>query len=236
LQGFKWEEAQPLGKGLETVISNYQAVIKEILTWTSGQPFLTQKLCYLVVIAARESHSGVLKIPPGSEGFFVESVVRSHIIHKWESQDEPEHLRTIRDRLCRCPLGNRILHNEQRAGRLLGIYQQILRGVEVPTDDSREQVELLLSGLVVKQQGVLKVRNPIYQEVFNLEWVEKQLGQLRPYSQATAILWNLERIFQLDFLQYGCNWVRDYLGTNADVEESDSLRDSWTSSRFTHSM
>jgi WD40 repeat protein len=22
----------------------------------------------------------------------------------------------------------------------------------------------------------------------------------------TAILWNLERIFQLDFLQYGCNW------------------------------
>jgi hypothetical protein len=184
LQGFKWEEAQPLGKGLETVISNYQVVIKEILNWTYGQPFLTQKLCHLVVIAARESHSGVLKIPPGSEGFFVESVVRSRIIHKWESQDEPEHLRTIRDRLCRCPLGNRILHDEQRAGRLLGIYQQILRGVEVPTDDSREQVELLLSGLVVKQQGVLKVRNPIYQEVFNLEWVEKQLGQLRPYSQA----------------------------------------------------
>jgi WD40 repeat protein len=175
LQGFKWEEAQPLVKGLEAVVSNYQAVLKEILTWTSGQPFLTQKLCYLVVIAARESHSGVLKIPPGSEGFFVESVVRSRILHKWESQDEPEHLRTIRDR---------ILHDEQRAGRLLGIYQHILQGVEVATDDSREQVELLLSGLVVKQQGVLKVKNPIYQEVFNLEWVEKQLGQLRPYSQA----------------------------------------------------
>jgi WD40 repeat protein len=47
----------------------------------------------------------------------------------------------------------------------------------------------------------------------------------------TAILWNLERIFQLDFLQYGCDWVRDYLGTNADVGESDSRRDSWTSSR-----
>jgi hypothetical protein len=105
----------------------------------------------------------------------VDSLVRSRIIHKWESQDEPEHLRTIRDRL---------LCNEQRAGRLLGIYQHILQGVEVATDDSREQVELLLSGLVVKQQGVLKVRNPIYQEVFNLEWVEKQLGQLRPYSQA----------------------------------------------------
>jgi hypothetical protein len=34
-------------------------------------------------------------------------------------------------------------------------------------------------------------------------------------------LWNLERIFQLDFLQYGCNWVGNYLQTNALVEESD---------------
>jgi WD40 repeat protein len=37
----------------------------------------------------------------------------------------------------------------------------------------------------------------------------------------TAILWNLERIFQLDFLKYGCDWVRDYLRTNADVKEED---------------
>ncbi|MBD0327891.1 MAG: hypothetical protein ICV68_15780, partial [Pyrinomonadaceae bacterium] len=37
----------------------------------------------------------------------------------------------------------------------------------------------------------------------------------------TAILWNLERIFQLDFLEYGCDWVRDYLRRNADVKEED---------------
>jgi hypothetical protein len=102
-------------------------------------------------------------------------VVRSRIINHWESQDEPEHLRTISDRL---------LRSEQSVGRLLGIYQQILQGVEVPVDDSREQVELLLSGLVVKKQGFLKVKNRIYQEVFHLEWVEKQLAYLRPYSQA----------------------------------------------------
>ena len=39
----------------------------------------------------------------------------------------------------------------------------------------------------------------------------------------TAILWNLEPIFQLDFLQYGCDWVRDYLRTNGAVEKSDRL-------------
>ncbi len=53
----------------------------------------------------------------------------------------------------------------------------------IATDDSREQTELILSGLVEKQQGLLKVKNRIYQEVFNFEWVEKQLGSLRPYSQ-----------------------------------------------------
>ncbi|MEG4148854.1 WD40 domain-containing protein [Microcoleus sp. Pol12B5] len=175
LPGFSLEEAFPLTQGLESVVNNAEAIIKAILGWTSGQPFLSQKLCKLIVRATLESHSDVLIIPPGTEGFFVESVVRSHIIQNWESQDEPEHLKTIRDR---------ILRNEQRAGRLLGIYQKILQGVEVPTDDSREQVELLLSGLVVKSQGFLQVRNQIYQEVFNKKWVEKNLASLRPYSQA----------------------------------------------------
>jgi WD40 repeat protein len=175
LQGFEMQEAQLLVKGLETVVSNPEAVLKQILAWTSGQPFLTQKICYLAYRASRETADGLVKIPPGTEAFWVDSLVRSRIVNNWESQDEPEHLKTIRDRL---------LRDEQRAGRLLGIYQQILQSVEVPTDDTREQIELLLSGLVVKKLGYLQVKNRIYQEVFKREWVEKQLGQLRPYSQS----------------------------------------------------
>ncbi|MEG4841190.1 AAA-like domain-containing protein [Microcoleus sp. B9-D4] len=175
LQGFCCEESQPLALGLQNIIPNPPAVIKEILAWTGGQPFMTQKICELVVKTAKESYGGDLTILPITEGFFVESVVKAQVIDNWESQDEPEHLKTIRDRL---------LRNEQRAARLLGIYQQILQGVKVETDDSREQIELLLSGLVVKQPGYLQVKNRIYGEVFNLEWVEKQLGKLRPYSQA----------------------------------------------------
>jgi len=175
LQGFEQQEAQLLVKGLDTVVSNPEAVLKQILAWSSGQPFLTQKICYLAYRASRETADGLVNIPPGTEGFWVDSLVRSHIVNNWESQDEPEHLKTIRDRL---------LRDEQRAGRLLGIYQQILQGVEVPTDDTREQIELLLSGLVVKKQGYLQVKNRVYQEVFNRKWVEKQLGQLRPYSQS----------------------------------------------------
>jgi hypothetical protein len=47
---------------------------------------------------------------------------------------------------------------------------------------------LRLSGLVVAQQGKLKVYNRIYESVFNLNWVEEQLTHLRnpDYSQALA--------------------------------------------------
>ncbi|BAY47538.1 WD-40 repeat-containing protein [Scytonema sp. HK-05] len=175
LQGFKFGEVQPLAKALKVQEGNSQTVLTEILAWTGGQPFLTQKLCQLIVDSSKDAVSGIVTIPPGTEAFWVESVVRTRLIHRWESQDEPEHLRTIRDR---------ILSNSQHAGRMLGIYQLLLQGVEVSTDDSREQVELLLSGLVVKQQGLLLITNRIYREVFNLEWVEKQLASLRPYSQA----------------------------------------------------
>jgi len=38
----------------------------------------------------------------------------------------------------------------------------------------------------------------------------------------TVILWNLERSVDLDLvLASGCDWVRDYLRTNADLKEED---------------
>jgi WD40 repeat protein len=192
LKGFELHEAMPLMPGLKEIASKAEVLLAEILHWTGGQPFLTQKLCQLTLMATNR----VRVIPAGDEARWVEQLVFRRIIDNWESQDEPEHLRTIRDR---------ILRNSQRAARLLGIYQQILQpplsppcrseGEEVPqaegwgqggvpSDDSREQMELLLSGLVEKQQGFLKVKNPIYQKVFDLEWVEEQLASVRPYSQS----------------------------------------------------
>lgn len=174
LHGLDLDEAEPLARGLVVNKGDSQAVLREVFMWTGGQPFLTQKVCQLVMSNGYNTVSERV-MPPHTKACWIEDVVQARIIHNWESQDEPEHLRTIRDRL---------LHNEQLAGRLLGIYQQLLQGSEVRTDDSREQIELLLSGLVVKQQGYLKIRNRIYETIFNLEWVKQQLNTLRPYSQA----------------------------------------------------
>ena len=53
-------------------------------------------------------------------------------------------------------------------------------------DESYEQIQLRLTGLVVKQEGRLKVYNPIYAQVFNGQWVARALADLRPgfYGEA----------------------------------------------------
>jgi hypothetical protein len=107
----------------------------------------------------------------------VAHVVQQGIVEHWEAQDEPEHLKTIRDRL---------LRDESKAGRLLALYQNILHQGVLATNDSHEQEELLLSGLVMKHDGHLWVRNLIYQAVFHRQWVERQLANLRPYAEALA--------------------------------------------------
>ncbi|NER21696.1 MAG: hypothetical protein F6J96_13565 [Symploca sp. SIO1C2] len=167
LQGFELEQVQPLVRGLEGKVSNPQSVMVQVLFWTGGQPFLTQKLCQLVIDSEDQ-------ITAGAEKEGIEKLVRSRIIENWESQDELGHLQTIRDR---------ILGNEQRCGKWLGLYQQILQQGEIVADDSLEQIELRISGLVVERQSKLRVYNPIYQAVFNQSWVDKALAALRPYGK-----------------------------------------------------
>ena len=177
LHGFQLDEALPLTKGLKAIADNPQKLLQEILTWSGGQPFLTQKLCQIILYTSP-------KITAGKEAEYVKEIVIKELVENWEGTDEPKHLQTIRDRL---------LNNEQRSGRLLGLYQQILQQGEIIANDSSEQVELQLSGLVIKQLGrgksrggVLKVYNPIYRSIFNQDWVERLLANLRPYSKAIA--------------------------------------------------
>ncbi|MDY7022799.1 MAG: hypothetical protein SWJ54_15845 [Cyanobacteriota bacterium] len=97
---------------------------------TKNSNSLTQKLCQLVI--EKSAQRRLINATSVSE------IVQRFMIKNWEAQDEPEHLRTIGDRLFR---------NEESLGRLLGIYQQILQQGKLPTDGSTEQTELRLSGL-----------------------------------------------------------------------------------------
>jgi hypothetical protein len=104
---------------------------------------------------------------------------QQRIIDNWEAQDVPQHLRTLRDRVLRI--------DERGRGQLLGLYQQILIEGGIEADNSYEQVQLRLTGLVVKQEGQLRVYNPIYAAVFNREWCDRALADLRPPFYAEAM-------------------------------------------------
>lgn len=167
LTGFQLHEVVPLVRGLKGKVTRPIVVLQEVLKWTSGQPFLTQKLCQLVCTF---EHTFLVD----KEAECVENLVRSYIIQNWETQDEPEHLRTIRDRL---------LQSGSTTGRLLGLYQQILQQQEIPANHTSEQTQLQLTGLVVKQQGKLQAYNRIYTEIFNQTWLNRVLANLRPYAE-----------------------------------------------------
>jgi WD40 repeat protein len=167
LTGFSFEEAKPLATGLAAKTKNPLAVLEEIWNWTNGQPFLTQKICQS--IAELES-----PIAAGSEREIVDLAIYStHASKNWATYDHPEHLASIRNRLLS-------ENNKPRIGMLLGIYQQILLNAGINADNSPEQMELRLAGLVVKSDNQLRVYNRLYAEVFDLNWIALKLTELRP--------------------------------------------------------
>lgn len=264
LTGFQLHEMEPLARGFGGRFQNSEAILTALLQWTGGQPFLTQKLCKLILqeadVAQAQHRSELQPAPmkaqeksakPGkqakqSRAIAQTSVQKSHavtsiqnfncevhnptptsvefqwvnhlvmtrVIENWEAQDEPEHLKTIRDRL---------LRSGQRTARLLSLYQQILNQDGIPSNDTPEQMELQLSGLVVKRQNRLTVYNRIYAAVFDLPWSHKVMADLRPYGEALTA-WissggqDESRLLRGRALQDAMLWASDKNLSNQDFQ------------------
>ena len=207
LKGFEFEEALPLAAGLAGKAERPEEVLHEILHWTGGQPFLTQRLCQLVV-------DGDAEISAGNEATQVQQLVESRLIENWESQDHQEHLKTIRKRLLddEQKTGGYVVISladtksgkgfssadknktypviqlqpqtqKSQAGYLLELYRSIRQAGELSADNQPEERELQLSGLVVKRDNQLRVYNSIYNAVFDEDWINVELQKLRPYSE-----------------------------------------------------
>ncbi|MGB3496322.1 MAG: GAF domain-containing protein [Elainellaceae cyanobacterium] len=167
LDGFQWHEASSLSRGLVGSVSDPEAALATILKWTGGQPFLTQKLCQLVT---RYPNIAPSLDTAADTVAWIDQLVQDRIIDNWEAQDEPPHLKVIRDRL---------LRSHDRAGPMLRLYQKCLVQAPVPALNLNEHIDLQMAGLVVKREGRLHVYNRIYATVFNPGWVRQSLAGLR---------------------------------------------------------
>ncbi|GGA16268.1 CHASE2 domain-containing protein [Okeania sp. KiyG1] len=147
------EAKKRLTQGLEEVVEKPDIVLQKVFDWTGGQPFLTQKLCQIIVDYADSPRPNIDKL------------VQENILTSWEDKDNPLHLKYIR---------NYLLSDVE----LLRLYQTILKRGKVKFNHSQLQMSLKLSGIVLKKQDKLVVFNKIYQRIFNQNWVEEQLVNL----------------------------------------------------------
>jgi hypothetical protein len=147
----------------------------------------------------------------------VSAIVNEKVIENWEAQDIPAHLKTIRDRILQSDergrgrllgLYQQVLDGDPpqpplgKGGEefLLALSSEeefekfpFTRGVGrissgIAADESYDQMQLRLTGLVVKRDGRLIIYNQIYGAVFNQAWVSRALGDLRPSFYGSAFL------------------------------------------------
>jgi formylglycine-generating enzyme required for sulfatase activity len=152
---FSLTEAFPL-------VENFGIQATQILTWvfqhTSGHPYLTQRLC---------AH-----LAKSKETLDEENV--SHAVERLftgEQGRQDNNLQFVRDMLSvRAPDVKKVLRT----------YSEIRAGKKV-TDDERSiaKAHLKLAGIVRPEKGFLKVRNSIYNKVFNAQWIQENTPKNR---------------------------------------------------------
>jgi len=146
-------------RGLETVSDDPQAVLREILNWTGGKPFLTQLLCDLAVQELH--HLPSQELPDG-----IEFLVKNHLIQDWRRNDRQSHFQEI-ERWFK----NGYTGIEERK-KTLKLYSSLLmQGRAKVFDDSPDQFSLVISGLAEKRDGMLVIANRIYEQVFDSTWI-----------------------------------------------------------------
>ena len=177
------ESKKSLTEGLMGVVDEPETILQKVFDWSGGQPFLTQRICKIIVDYAETNQPDV------------DSLVKEHILTYWEDKDEPTHLKYIRHYL---------LDQTLLASQLLREYQKILLQGEIKANDSSIQMILRLSGIVIKKRDKLVVFNEIYRTIFDRDWVEKQLANLINKGEKTWLP-NFKQVATLVFF-LGISW------------------------------
>jgi WD40 repeat protein len=166
LNDFTEREALPLAKGLMREPEMAGLLLKRILYWTGGHPYLTQRLCSAVA-----EELSVIR----AEG--VDRVCEELFLSN-RAKERDDNLLFVRER---------ILHSEADLAGLLELYKKVHRGRRVRDNETSPTVSILrLSGITRVENGCLLVRNRIYERVFNQGWVLENMPDAELQRQRAA--------------------------------------------------
>ena len=166
LNDFTASEALPLAEGLGRSTTENHSLLERILYWTNGHPYLTQRLCK--VVSENGTHNTIRDID--------ESIERTFFSKR--AQEFDDNLVFVRERL---------LRSDADVTALLNLYSRVRRNKPVAADDSQPLAGILrLSGITRVKNGRLRVRNRIYDRVFNDDWVKANLPGAEVRRQRAA--------------------------------------------------
>ena len=199
LRDFNLREAAGLREGLagalrettpEERLKESEHLLERILFWTNGHPYLTQRLC-----------RGLID-PPGSFAGPIPTAKTTTNSRNFSQSTNP-HIRRV-DALCEelflierarekddnlLYVRDRLLRSDADKAELLYLYNRIRLGEEVKDDETDPVINtLLLSGIVRIDNGRLVVRNRIYHEVFDDDWIRSSRPERTNESKSIAVL------------------------------------------------
>jgi WD40 repeat protein len=164
LRDFTEQEVSPLAAGLGKCEVG-KSLLSRVLYWTGGHPYLTQRLCRS---AQQSGIKRAVAIDKLCSDLFLTHAAR-------ESDDNLAFVR------------NRLLKSEADLSALLDLYRQIRAGSRVADDETNPLCSILkLSGVVKVENGELKVRNRIYEHVFDKAWAEQHMPDAELQRQKAA--------------------------------------------------
>ena len=157
LNDFSRENLDIFAAELNLSVANAGLALDRIFEWTSGQPYLSQKLARSV---SREQISGDIK-------GHIDRIAMHQLAGRGATRNEPHlsHMHRL------------IIEDKKNHEPLLNLYGRVRKGIGVAYDSqSKMQRHLLATGLVVETDSdELAVRNKVYETVFTSRWANENL-------------------------------------------------------------
>ncbi|MBX7131890.1 MAG: AAA-like domain-containing protein [Fimbriimonadaceae bacterium] len=148
-------------------------LIKRIYWWVSGHPYLTQLICNrMITDSALESPADV------------DRIVTKMFLSPEARQREPN-LADVERRVLEADIAGRSA--DERRSQVLELYGRILKSGSLKAPEPNPIVTALrLSGIAVESNGILHIRNRLYQNVFDEAWRRQNLPDAESRRIRTA--------------------------------------------------
>jgi WD40 repeat protein len=154
LADFNAAEARQLVERIGPVLADTDTTLAEVLRWTGGQPYLTQRLCALL---AAQAGSAAAAEP-------VAAAVEGGLLS--DSGRADPHFQSVARYMTESPA--------ELKEELFATYAQVLAGRRVASiDTSPVHNRLRLCGIVKRVDEQLVTRNGIYRALFGSAWLRK---------------------------------------------------------------